>query len=297
MVITCPEDLTIQCDESTDPSNTGTATAEIVPDDNGYVINITFSDVDISGVCEDERRIEREWIATTGTGDSDSCQQIIDVDDTTPPDLTIPPDALIECGASTDPTNTGFATAIDACDTDPALTVSDVSENSCTGIYRTWTATDACGNESSQVQLITFPFPPVSLDIKPGSCPNPVNVISKGVVPVAILGTADFDVTEVDIASIHLFAMADLGWIGIRPIRVVVADVGTPFPGDPQFDCHEETADGFFDLDMKFGTEALAELLGLFEDGDNAVLCVSGNLLDGVPIEGCDNVVIKRKGR
>ncbi|MHC4725285.1 MAG: hypothetical protein ACYS9V_13755 [Planctomycetota bacterium] len=45
---------------------------------------------------------------------------------------------------------------------------------------------------------------PVSIDIKPGSCPNPLNINSKGVLPVAILGTGDFDVQEIDPASIRL---------------------------------------------------------------------------------------------
>ena len=38
----------------------------------------------------------------------------------------------------------------------------------------------------------------VVIDIKPGSETNPVNVKSKGVIPVAILTTADFDATSVD---------------------------------------------------------------------------------------------------
>jgi len=39
---------------------------------------------------------------------------------------------------------------------------------------------------------------PISIDIKPGSSPNSINLKSKGVVPVAILGTDDFDVSDVD---------------------------------------------------------------------------------------------------
>ena len=42
------------------------------------------------------------------------------------------------------------------------------------------------------------------VDIKPGSCPNPINVKSKGVLPTEILGTEDFDVTMVDPASVRL---------------------------------------------------------------------------------------------
>lgn len=44
---------------------------------------------------------------------------------------------------------------------------------------------------------------PVPIDIKPQSCPNPINVKSRGVLPVAILGTAEFDVTTIDPASIR----------------------------------------------------------------------------------------------
>jgi len=38
----------------------------------------------------------------------------------------------------------------------------------------------------------------VSIDIKPGSYPNSINPNSKGVIPVAILTTSDFDATDVD---------------------------------------------------------------------------------------------------
>ena len=42
----------------------------------------------------------------------------------------------------------------------------------------------------------------VDIDIKPTSCPNPLNVKSKGVLPVAILGTASFDVNDVDVSTV-----------------------------------------------------------------------------------------------
>lgn len=38
----------------------------------------------------------------------------------------------------------------------------------------------------------------VALDIKPQSCPNPFNTKSKGVLPVAILGTADLNVNDIN---------------------------------------------------------------------------------------------------
>ena len=42
------------------------------------------------------------------------------------------------------------------------------------------------------------------LDIKPGSYPNPINPSSRGVVPVAILGSEGFDVRTIDAATIEL---------------------------------------------------------------------------------------------
>lgn len=44
----------------------------------------------------------------------------------------------------------------------------------------------------------------ISLDIKPGNCPNVLDGRSVGELPVAILGTEDFDVTSIDPVSIRL---------------------------------------------------------------------------------------------
>ncbi len=43
---------------------------------------------------------------------------------------------------------------------------------------------------------------PVEIDIKPGSDPNSINPKSKGVIPVAILGTVDFEVADVDVSTV-----------------------------------------------------------------------------------------------
>ena len=42
----------------------------------------------------------------------------------------------------------------------------------------------------------------VDIDIKPGSDPNGVNPRSKGVIPVAVLGSEDFDATQVDFTTV-----------------------------------------------------------------------------------------------
>jgi uncharacterized repeat protein (TIGR01451 family) len=155
--LTCPADVTIQCGESTDPSNTGWATA--IGNCNPEV---TYSD-SISGTCP--TIVTRTWTATDDSGNVANCIQIITVVDNTPPVLTVPADVVVGYGEPTDPAHTGWATATDNCDPNPEVTYSDSWCWVCCSdqLTRTWTATDACGNSTSAVQKITAPdnTPPV----------------------------------------------------------------------------------------------------------------------------------------
>ncbi len=133
----------------------------------------------------------------------------------------------------------------------------------------------------------------VPVDIKPTSCRNPLNLGSKGVLPAAILGTADLDVTQVDVESIQLE--------GVSPLRWHLEDVATPF--DPfvgkqdAFDCTEDGPDGFVDLTLKFDEQAIVSALGEVSDGEVLVLQLTGLLLDGTDIVGEDVVVVLDKGK
>ena len=129
-------------------------------------------------------------------------------------------------------------------------------------------------------------FISVFIDIKPQSCPNPLNTKIKGVLPVAILGTADFDVTTIDPASILLQ--------GVAPIRWSIEDVSTPV-ADEQNDCTTEGADGYDDLALKFDSQEVVDALGIVGDGDKVVLILTGELFDGTIIEGEDCIIIKSK--
>ena len=132
----------------------------------------------------------------------------------------------------------------------------------------------------------------VSLDVKPGSCPNPLNVNSKGDLPVAILGDSDLDAGTIDPASIRL--------AGVAPLRSDYEDVGTPFDPymgreDCDYDCHEMEGDGWMDLTFKFDTQELAAALGGPPDGECVVVSMTGNFwpaYGGGRIEGEDVVVI-----
>jgi len=126
---------------------------------------------------------------------------------------------------------------------------------------------------------------PVSLDIKPGSCPNPLNVKSKGVLPVAILGTEEFDVTTIDPASIRL--------VGAMPIRSGCEDVATPVAEPDICECTTDGPDGFTDLVLKFKTQDIVEVLGAVTDGEMIELQLTGVLFDETPIEGADCIIIR----
>jgi hypothetical protein len=125
------------------------------------------------------------------------------------------------------------------------------------------------------------------IDIKPASCPNPLNVNSKGVLPVAILGSEYYNVFCIDIASICL--------AGVHPIRSSYEDVSTPAPGECE--CTTEGPDGYLDLTLKFKTQEIAALLGGFQDGDVLPLTLTGLNIFGTPIAGTDCVVIISKDK
>ncbi len=159
-VISCPADVTRQCDQSTTSIWTGVATAT---DNCSGSPLITESDVSTQGApgCPYYKyTITRTWTADDGNGNIVSCDQIITVDDTTGPAITCPADVTVECDADHSPSNTGTATAVDNCDTQPvAISSSDATTaGACPQewtITRTWTATDVCGNSTPCDQTIT----------------------------------------------------------------------------------------------------------------------------------------------
>ena len=115
------------------------------------------------------------------------------------------------------------------------------------------------GSNPAGIFFVPEPVIKVAVDIKPGSCPNPlrVNIKGNGVIPVAILGTEDFDVLDVDVATIALE--------GVSPVRSSFEDVSSPSEGE-ECECTTEGADGYLDLTLKFNRKdvlaALEESLG-----------------------------------
>jgi hypothetical protein len=150
-VITCPPALTLEYPAATTTNVTGVATAT----DAGSTPVITYTDSTTNG-CGVSKVINRRWTATDACGNSASCIQVITVQDSTPPVLTLPASLTLECTQPTSTNYTGVATATDPSGK-PAITYTDSVTNGCGAtmtIARRWTATDACGNSSSDIQMI-----------------------------------------------------------------------------------------------------------------------------------------------
>ncbi|MEM2998615.1 MAG: hypothetical protein QW542_06685, partial [Thermoproteota archaeon] len=103
----------------------------------------------------------------------------------------------------------------------------------------------------------------VDIDVKPGSCPNCINLKSKGVVPVAVLTTGDFDASDVDPNTVK-FADAS-------PVRWRMEDV-----------------DGDGDMDMLFHFNTR----DLNLDSTSTEATLTGYTTWGNPITGTDSVKI-----
>ncbi|MFQ5590482.1 MAG: hypothetical protein ACE5HE_04885 [Phycisphaerae bacterium] len=155
-VLTAPSDLTVECTDPTDPPATGLALAT---DNCDAAPAVTYTDVENLTACNGTGTITRTWTATDACGNATTLDQVITIVDTTAPALAVAADVTVECTEPTDPGNTGQSTATDNCDAAPAVTYTDVADlTGCNGtgsITRTWTATDACGNATALVQVIT----------------------------------------------------------------------------------------------------------------------------------------------
>jgi len=110
----------------------------------------------------------------------------------------------------------------------------------------------------------------VDIDIKPGSDPNCFNVNGHGVIPVAINGSMDFDVSMVDVSTLSLAGL----------------DVRVKGNGAAQCSIQDWNDDGYDDLVCQFVDDADAW------SPDNGTATLTGNLSDGTPIEGTDDICV-----
>lgn len=154
------------------------------------------------------------------------------------------------------------------------------------------------------VSFYTCGEPPVhkeaSVDIKPTTCPNALNTNDAETTTVAILGTDDPDVNNVDPNTITLQGVS-----AQSSRKQTIQDVAAPFMrtiSDPSeaTDCTADGPDGKEDLVVKFASmEVVAALDGApaLNNGDVEVLELTGKLkseFGGTPIKDNDAVVINK---
>jgi hypothetical protein len=122
-------------------------------------VTITFEDSEVTdngqGGCY--YSVTRTWIATDECGNFTTAEQVVTISDQTDPTITYDPaDYTVQCLDEVTPDAALFA---DNCDLD--LTITPASsiiplEGCAYQIYRTWTATDDCGNFITAEQTITI---------------------------------------------------------------------------------------------------------------------------------------------
>ncbi|MCJ7571809.1 MAG: hypothetical protein MUO82_08035, partial [Candidatus Thermoplasmatota archaeon] len=163
-----------------------------------------------------------------------------------------------------------------------------------------WSGYDPNGLLSTAWAVLTlerFAPPPtgksVYVDIKPGSWPNPINTKDKGVIPVAICGTEDFDIYTIDPSTIKICIEGVEE--GVAPLRWSYEDVATPWTGE-EGGGQNLKGDGYLDLCLKFSNQEVVTTLVLSNYiGQTIPLIITGNLKEeygGLAILGHDYVRI-----
>ena len=134
----------------------------------------------------------------------------------------------------------------------------------------------------------------VYIDIKPSICPNPVNPNARGVIQVAVLGTTDFDIADIDPASVRLTRQGVVG--EVAPLNCIEQDVSAPFTG-PLCGCLVGEPDGYVDLLASFSLKALVLRLDLGSvKGQTVALTLTANLLGGGPVMSAPAAVATIRG-
>ncbi len=217
-----PADLVLTCADAIPPADVITAT-----DNCTNPINVVFTEVSDNGLCPAATMLTRTWTATDACGNIAEHIQTITIE----PDLempilsAMPVDLVLTCADAIPPAD--VITATDNC-TDPINVVfTEVSDNglcpAATILTRTWTATDACGNEAQHIQTITIEgdtelpvfsatpaditlacsdaLPPSDAITATDNCTNPINVVftevsDMGVCPAATIITRTWTATD-----------------------------------------------------------------------------------------------------
>jgi hypothetical protein len=119
---------------------------------------------------------------------------------------------------------------------------------------------------------VVLPLRLVEIDIKPHDDSNSINPFNRGLLPVAILGSATFDVADVDVATLAF----------------------GPDGGTPAFDLSKPLVYWLSQWDVD--ADGTKDLLSYYRTAEAGIAmgdpeaCLTGETLDGVSFKGCDSV-------
>jgi VCBS repeat-containing protein len=140
-----------------------------------------------------------------------------------------------------------------------------------------YVVSDGAGGSDLGTVLVTVnPGPDVVIKVKPGEDGNgsPINSKSKGLVPVAIMGTASFDVSTVDVNT-----------LAFGPAGATTAHDPSGWDWADHFS--DANLDGFTDLVTHY-----RQMDTGLQSGDTEA-CLTGMLMDGTPFSACGPVMVK----
>ncbi|MHC5023555.1 MAG: hypothetical protein ACYTGG_06535 [Planctomycetota bacterium] len=135
-----------------------------------------------------------------------------------------------------------------------------------------------------------------TLTFKQGACPSPVNLSSFGFVIAVLAGDTDFDVANVDLASLELRRCNALGNDTVAPASFFTRIEDLNHPIEDVIFCNScacdenQSSDGIPDLRLMFATGGLNLLLS--PDDVQVTLELRGQMIDGTEFRGRDCVRI-----
>ncbi len=145
-----PVDVTVECDAVP-------VAAVLTATDNCSTPTVTYTETRADGSCPNSYTLTRTWTATDACGNTSGKTQVITVQDTKAPKLSIAPgDITVECD---EVPAAAVLTATDNCDAAPVVSYNETRTNGTSvnnyTLTRVWTAKDACGNTFSKTQVIS----------------------------------------------------------------------------------------------------------------------------------------------
>jgi hypothetical protein len=160
--------------------------------------------------------------------------------------------------------------------------------------------TDIIGGTPAPTFNMTFTLSghDVTLDIHPGSCPNPINARSRGVTPVALAGDVGIDFSRIDLSSLRLSRADGVGG-SVAPLEgppgphTEFGDATAP-KGSSGCPCELSAPDGIEDLLMYFSTRDLVSALqlGSASGGQSFDLVITASLNDGTPFRSDTDCIV-----